>query len=548
MRTPSVLVVGSVNVDLVASVPALPGPGETVVGPAVQRHGGGKGANAAVAAARLGARVAMIGAVGDDDLGAGALAELRGEGIDVGRVAVLAGVPTGAALIVVDAAGENQIAVGAGANHGLAPETVVAAMTEPLAGCGCVVVSAELPDACVLAAVRAAVAAGVPCVLNPAPARDALGEAIALGPIVTPNAGEAALLPAPAGPVVETRGAEGVVIDGRTVIPAPAVDAVDTTGAGDTLTGALAARLAAGDDLEAAARYAVVAAALSVTAAGARGGMPTASAVAQAAPNVGLPPLEGVGPTFGPSTSLGPVAEHLVDRREAGLEARARRAQVQPPDAHALRAREPDALVVVLVQAPRPVAQRLGVVLAEALDRVGLEARVLEGVLHAREVQRRRVGEHVALGEGPGLGVAVAQAGDAVVQQPAAGLEELMQALGVRVDRGGADVLDHPDRGDRVERLGLQVAPVHDAELAAVGHALVDRALAGTRGLRLASVMPVTCTPWRLAACTDHAPQPHPTSSTRSPSRSASLVQTSSRLTSWASSSVVAPREKIAQL
>ena len=286
MTVPFVLVVGSINVDLVATVPALPGPGETVIGPGIERHGGGKGANAAVAAARLGARTALIGAVGDDDLGAGALRELTAEGVDVGAVAVLSGVATGAALIVVDDAGENQIAVGAGANAALPPDAVVAAMAARLAGCGCVVVSAELDDACVLAAVRAATEAGVPCVLNPAPARDGLGTALALGPIITPNAGEAALLPAPAGPVVETRGAAGAVlvaVDGtRTAIAAPLVDPVDTTGAGDTLTGALAARIAAGDDLEAAARYAIVAAALSVTAAGARGGMPSADAVRRA--------------------------------------------------------------------------------------------------------------------------------------------------------------------------------------------------------------------------------------------------------------------------
>jgi ribokinase len=283
VSAPSVLVVGSINVDLVAAVASLPRPGETVIGPAVERHGGGKGANAAVAAARLGARVALVGAVGDDDLGTRALSELRAEGIDVDAVAVLTGVPTGAALIVVDADGENQIAVGAGANHALEPDVVAAALRERLDGCGCVVVSAELDDACVLVAVRAAVDAGVPCVLNPAPARAGLRDALALGPIVTPNAGEAELLPTPAGRVVETRGADGVVLDGGTPITAPRVDVVDTTGAGDTLTGALAARLAAGDDLEAAARYAVVAAALSVTAAGARGGMPTASQVAGAA-------------------------------------------------------------------------------------------------------------------------------------------------------------------------------------------------------------------------------------------------------------------------
>ena len=287
MRTPSVLVVGSINVDLVAAVASLPRPGETVIGSAVERHGGGKGANAAVAAARLGARVALVGAVGDDDLGAGALGDLRAEGVDVEGVAVLRGVPTGAALIVVDDAGENQIAVGAGANHAVEPGVVVAAMRERLDACGCVVVSAELDDACVLAAVQAAVDAGVPCVLNPAPARAGLRAALALGPVVTPNAGEAELRPTPAGPVVETRGADGVVIDGATTIAAPVVDPVDTTGAGDTLTGALAVRLAAGDDLEAAARYAVVAAALSVTAPGARGGMPSAAAVAQAAPSVG---------------------------------------------------------------------------------------------------------------------------------------------------------------------------------------------------------------------------------------------------------------------
>ena len=128
MRAPFVLVVGSINVDLVAAVATLPRPGETVIGPAVQRHGGGKGANAAVAAARLGARVALIGAVGDDDLGAGALSELRAEDVDVQGVAVLAGAPTGAALIVVDEAGENQIAVGAGANHALEPDAITAAM------------------------------------------------------------------------------------------------------------------------------------------------------------------------------------------------------------------------------------------------------------------------------------------------------------------------------------------------------------------------------------------------------------------------------------
>ncbi|MGZ6706057.1 MAG: ribokinase [Solirubrobacteraceae bacterium] len=305
MRAAAVLVVGSVNVDLVATVPALPGPGETVVGPGVERHDGGKGANMAVAAARLGAATAFVGAVGDDDLGAGAIAGLRNEGVDTGAVLTLPGVPTGAALIVVDAAGENQIAVGAGANHALTAAHVRAALAERAAGAGCIAVGSEVPDDCVVAAVRAAREAGTACVLNPAPARPALLDAVALGPVLTPNAGEAVLLARAAGaepagpeqaaaalvahggaPVLVTLGSDGALLVAPGAAPvriaAPAVDAVDTTGAGDAFTGAVAARLAAGDDLEAAARYAVTAAALSVTRPGARGGMPAAADVTRA--------------------------------------------------------------------------------------------------------------------------------------------------------------------------------------------------------------------------------------------------------------------------
>ena len=115
----TVAVVGAVNVDMVVTADTLPGPGETVVGRDLARSGGGKGANAAVAAARVGAGVRFVGAVGDDDLGRDALTELTDEGVVVDDVAVVAGVPTGVALIVVDAAGENQIAVGAGANDHL---------------------------------------------------------------------------------------------------------------------------------------------------------------------------------------------------------------------------------------------------------------------------------------------------------------------------------------------------------------------------------------------------------------------------------------------
>ncbi len=294
-----VLVVGAVNVDLVIEAPRLPGPGETVVGAGVRRFGGGKGANAAVAAARAGAAVALVGAVGADDMGAGALAELRADGVDTDGVAVLVGEATGVALIVVDRAGENQIAVGAGANAEVAPGALA------LAGVGCVLVSTEIPGAAVAAAVRAATAAGVTCVLNPAPVVPVVAELLDTGPILTPNRTEclelAALLGAGAGsvaeaaaaiqartgaPVVVTLGGDGALVvaspqESEHVPPRPAT-VRDTTGAGDTFNGVLAARLAAGDGLRDAVAAAVVAASLSVAHTGARAGMPTAAAIAAA--------------------------------------------------------------------------------------------------------------------------------------------------------------------------------------------------------------------------------------------------------------------------
>ncbi|MBW0135805.1 bifunctional hydroxymethylpyrimidine kinase/phosphomethylpyrimidine kinase [Pseudonocardia abyssalis] len=280
------LVVGAVNVDLVVAAPRLPGPGETVVGDGMERFGGGKGANAAVAAARAGAAVVLVGAVGDDDLGAAALDELRAEGVDVSGVAVLPGRATGVALIVVDAAGENQIAVGAGANA-----HVPASVTVP-PGTRCVLVSTEINDDAVLAALRT----GIPCVLNPAPVTDAVVAALDAGPILTPNRGEcldlAARLGAPTdevgvaarrirertgAPVVVTLGGAGALVVDSVVetVPAPTATVRDTTGAGDTFNGVLAARLAAGDALADAVRVAVRAASVSVGAVGARAGMPT---------------------------------------------------------------------------------------------------------------------------------------------------------------------------------------------------------------------------------------------------------------------------------
>ncbi len=292
-----VVVVGSVNVDLVVSVGQLPRAGETVAGGTFARHGGGKGANQAVAAARLGARVAIVGTVGADEMGDEALGELASEGIDVDHVARLDGVPTGVAAIVVDESGENQIAVASGANAELdaaAVERELAALLADDAGSdafpgGVVLLSNEVPEAAVAAGLGAAAAAGWLAVLNPAPARASEG---ALGGVVlTPNADEArelageddveaaarVLAARTAAPVLVTLGADGaLLLDGGDAqrLPAPPVSVVDTTGAGDTVNGALAAELAAGRPLAEAVRFALAAAALSTTAAGARTAMP----------------------------------------------------------------------------------------------------------------------------------------------------------------------------------------------------------------------------------------------------------------------------------
>ncbi len=289
MARGGVLVVGSVNVDLVTTVARLPGPGETVAGGTFARHGGGKGANQAVAAARWGAGVRFAGAVGDDDLGAAAVAELAAEGIDVTAVARVPGAPTGVASIVVDAAGENQIAVASGANAALDPGAALAALG-PLDEAA-VVLNLELADPVVLAAARAARAAGLVLVVDPAPARALAAPLLDLAPVLVPNAGEARALsgvddPAAAGralaartgaPVVVTLGADGALLvhgDAVDAVAAPAVAAVDTTGAGDALCGVLAAELARGAPLAAALGEAVGAASASTGVPGARAGMP----------------------------------------------------------------------------------------------------------------------------------------------------------------------------------------------------------------------------------------------------------------------------------
>jgi ribokinase len=298
-----VIVVSSVNVDLVVSVERLPGPGETVTGGRFDRHHGGKGGNQAVAAARLGVPVVFVGAVGDDAFGGDARAALEAEGVDCSRLRRLAGEATGVALITVDAAGENTIAVAGGANAMLTSVHVRDALKRlSLTRDDVVLVGHEIRTGATHEALRLGRLAGATTILNPAPAGGLQPATLALADVLTPNEGELASLAGPPGntdpsavnaaakrllgadpgkrAVLVSVGARGaVLVVGRrqTTIPAPTVTVVDTVGAGDTLNGALAAALAQGRSLDGAARRAVIAASLAVTRPGARGGMPTAA-------------------------------------------------------------------------------------------------------------------------------------------------------------------------------------------------------------------------------------------------------------------------------
>ncbi len=292
-----VIVVGSINVDLVMRLPRLPAPGETVLGGVSARHQGGKGANQAVAAARAGAVVHMIGAVGAHD-GDDAMAALAAESIGVDGV-TRCDAPTGLAAVLVDGqSGENQIAVAPGANDLVTSAHVRESLAAlALAQADVVVLSFELPEEPLRAAASAARTAGARLVVNPAPAEDGradlLAEAIATPNVtelaalmkqsglpagMTPQAAALALASHTGGPVVATMGARGALLAGAGApehFAGHRVRAVDTTGAGDTLTGVLAASLAQGYDLRASLRRAVAAAALAVTKPGARAGMPT---------------------------------------------------------------------------------------------------------------------------------------------------------------------------------------------------------------------------------------------------------------------------------
>jgi len=293
IQVAKVVVVGSTNTDMTVRVPRLPAPGETVSGGDFRVTGGGKGANQAVAAARAGAPVVFVTALGTDDIGDRAFDSLTAEGIDLRFVRRVPDAASGIALILVDDAGENVIAVAAGANSALRPEDLQPIETLVQAG-DVVLVQLEIPQPTVEAAVSLAQRRGGVLILNPAPARPLSRALLAAVSVLTPNEHEAAALADVAGAadpvrlaaalhergaadVLVTLGSAGVLVStaaGVVRVPAFRVDAVDTTAAGDIFNGALAVALIEGRALPEAARFASAAAAISVTRPGARASAP----------------------------------------------------------------------------------------------------------------------------------------------------------------------------------------------------------------------------------------------------------------------------------
>ena len=297
---PRVCVVGSANLDYTVALPRLPRVGETVSSGTLLVNRGGKGANQAVAARRLGAEVRLIGCVGDDDAGAAMRRALDEQGIGVDGVVTAPGAATGTALIFVDREGHNQIGVAPGANHRLTVE--MARGGEPSIEWAQVLVSQlEVPVPVVRWALETARGHGVPTVLNPAPVQELSDELLGLVTYLTPNAGEVAALTGievsdldsgrraaarlcerGVGTVIITLGEEGALVyDGATAVHFEAfpIEVIDTTGAGDAFNGALAVGLSAGGSLEQVIPLASAAAALTCTRRGAQDALPDRAAV-----------------------------------------------------------------------------------------------------------------------------------------------------------------------------------------------------------------------------------------------------------------------------
>lgn len=281
-------VIGSINMDQVVSTERIPGKGETLAGSDLRYISGGKGANQAVAMARLGAEVTMFGCVGDDDNGRQLLNALKDEGVDISHISVRKDAPTGLAIITVSE-NDNVIIVVSGAN-GLVDRAYIDSIADQLIDNDLVVLQHEIPLDTVHYAVSFCYEKGIPVVLNPAPAAEVPKDIVEKVKYLTPNEHEAALIfgadadinevmKAYKEKLIVTQGSKGVSVclaNGEILtVPSIKANIVDTTGAGDTLNGAFSVRIAAGDSIEDALRYANTAAGLSIEKFGAQGGMPT---------------------------------------------------------------------------------------------------------------------------------------------------------------------------------------------------------------------------------------------------------------------------------
>ncbi len=298
----AVVVFGSLNMDLIVRASRLPVPGETLTGDIFLTAGGGKGANQAVAAARMGAMTRLVGRVGDDAFGDQLRANLAASGVELSGVEQSTGVSTGVALITVEDSGQNTIVIIPGANGEVAASDITR-LRERLSGASCLLLQLESPLEIVLEAARAAHEAGVRCILDPAPAQPLPPELYTLTDILTPNETETALLTgievidlesaAAAARRLADLGARQIIIklgsrgvyayeshNGQgTFYPAFVVQTVDTVAAGDTFNGALAALLSEGAALATAIQYGQAAAALSTMRPGAQPSMPDRAAV-----------------------------------------------------------------------------------------------------------------------------------------------------------------------------------------------------------------------------------------------------------------------------
>ena len=299
-QTPTIVVFGGINMDLAATTARLPEPGETVFGATFQTAPGGKGANQAVAAARLGANVRMVGRVGADEFGPALLDGLRSEGIDASRVATDPDNPSGVAMILIDDRAQNVIVAVYGANMAC-DDQQLAALEDALDGADAMLLQLETPLPVAIEAARAAKRRGVTVVWDPAPALDMGAGAYALCDALTPNQVEAEFLTgiaatdaesaARAADVLVERGAPAAIVklgeggafyattSERGFIPPFAVDAIDTVAAGDAFAAGVGIALARGLSLPDAVTYGSAAGALAVTKSGAQQAMPYAREV-----------------------------------------------------------------------------------------------------------------------------------------------------------------------------------------------------------------------------------------------------------------------------